>query len=118
MTKNVWNSIHESSAMIFQWESDLGLSYYRKLFSEENLRRLQDRFGSVDYLNLLSIGNAAIRPAGESYRDDLAKGIELDYGHEALNDFLKPTFSRLVYQEQIIEFLNRFCGFTMGRMIS
>lgn len=112
--KNVWNSIHESSAMIFQWESDLGLSYYRKLFSEENLRRLQDRFGSVDYLNLLSIGNAAIRPAGESYRDDLAKGIELDYGHEALNDFLKPTFSRLVYQEQIIEFLNRFCGFTMG----
>ncbi len=112
--KNVWDSMRESTTMIFQWESDLGFSYYRKLFSEENLKRLQRRFGQVDYINLLSIGNAAIRPAGESYRDELASGVEVDYGHEALNEFLKSTFSRLVYQEQIIEFLNRFCGFTMG----
>lgn len=112
--QKVWDSIHESSAMIFQWESNLGLSYYRKLFSKENIARLKERFKKVDYLNLLSIGNAAIRPAGSSYREDLAQGIELDYGHDALNDFLRPTFSRLVYQEQIITFLNRFCGFTMG----
>jgi len=112
--EKVWNDIHESSASIFQWESPMAYSYYKKLFSKENIDRLKEKFGKVDYLDLFSIGNAAIRPAGESYRDDLAQGIELDYGHKSLNDFLKPTFSRLIYQEQIIEFLNRFCGFTMG----
>ena len=33
---------------------------------------------------------------------------------EELNDFLAPTLGYLVYQEQIIEFLHKFCGFTMG----
>ena len=38
-----------------------------------------------------------------------------DNGNEALNEFLKPTLGYLVYQEQIIDFLHKFCGYTMGQ---
>ena len=62
----------------------------------------------------MSMANGAIRPAGESYRTKLAAGIYRDNGNDALNKFLAPTLGFLVYQEQIIEFLHRFCGFTMG----
>ena len=41
-------------------------------------------------------------------------GIYRDNGNDELNKFLAPTLGFLVYQEQIIEFLHRFCGFTMG----
>jgi DNA polymerase-3 subunit alpha len=63
---------------------------------------------------ILGIVNGAIRPAGASYRDALANGDYNDNGHKVLNDFLSPTLGYLIFQEQIIEFLNRFCGFTMG----
>lgn len=66
-------------------------------------------------MDLLSVGNGAIRPAGASYRNDLAKGIFHDNGHEALNEMLNPTLGFLVYQEQVIEFLHRFCGYSMGQ---
>ena len=60
------------------------------------------------------MANGAIRPAGASYRDELSRGEYRDNGHEALNKFLAPTLGYLVYQEQIIEFLHSFCGYTMG----
>ena len=60
------------------------------------------------------MANGAIRPAGESYRDKMCQGIVNDNGHLALNEMLSSTLGYLVYQEQIIEFLNKFCGFTMG----
>lgn len=62
----------------------------------------------------MSMANGAIRPAGASYRYELSQGIYRDNRHDALNDFLSPTLGYLVYQEQIIEFLYKFCGFTMG----
>ena len=62
----------------------------------------------------MSMANGAIRPAGESYRTKLAAVIYRDNGNDELNKFLSPTLGFLVYQEQIIEFLHRFCGFTMG----
>lgn len=65
-------------------------------------------------MTLLSIGNSAIRPAGASYREDLANGVVRKSGSKAIDDFLKPTFGYLVFQCQIIEFLHSYCGFTMG----
>ena len=62
----------------------------------------------------MSMANGAIRPAGASYRDELSRGEYHDNGHPALNEFLAPTLGYLVYQEQIIEFLHNFCGYTMG----
>lgn len=111
----VWNSMRESTAMIFQWESTTAHSYFKRLFSEETLKRIKEQNPNINYMDLLSIGNAAIRPAGDSYRDELAKGIVLDHGHKALNTLLSNTNGYCVYQEQIIEFLHKFCMFDLGK---
>ena len=63
----------------------------------------------------MAMASGAIRPAGASYRDELSKGIFNNNDNEQLNDFLAPTLGYLVYQEQIIGFLNKFCGYTMGQ---
>ena len=111
---NVWNSIKNDTTMIFQWESQSATSYLKQLFSDATIEKIRKQNPTASYMDLLSIGNGAIRPAGESYRDKLAQGIYQDNGHKALNDFLAPTLGYLVYQEQIIEFLHSFCGYTMG----
>ena len=110
----VWNSIKEDTTMIFQWESPSATAYLQQLFSDSTIKNIRKNNSNFSYMDLLSIGNGAIRPAGESYRDKLAQGIYQDNGHKALNEFLAPTLGYLVYQEQIIEFLHSFCGYTMG----
>lgn len=110
----VWQSIKNNTTMIFQWESQSATAYLRQLFSDETIAKIRKENPNASYMDLLSIGNGAIRPAGESYRDKLANGEYATYGNKALDDFLKPTLGWLVYQEQIIEFLHSFCGYTMG----
>ena len=112
---DVWNSIKEDTTMIFQWESQSATAYLKQLFSNETITKIREITPNFSYIDLLSIGNGAIRPAGESYRDRLAQGICQDNGHKALNDFLAPTLGFLVYQEQVIEFLHLFCGYSMGQ---
>lgn len=111
---DVWKSIRNDTTMIFQWESPSATQYIGQLLSDETIGRIRKKNDNLSYMDLLSIGNGAIRPAGESYRDKLAQGIYQDNGHEALNDFLSSTLGYLVYQEQVIEFLHSFCGYTMG----
>lgn len=111
---NVWNSMRDDTTQIFQWEGKTGDSYIKRLLSDENIKKFQTVDKNIDRMTLLSIGNSAIRPAGASYRDDLANGIVRKSGSEAIDDFLKPTFGYLVFQCQIIEFLHSYCGFTMG----
>lgn len=112
--EEVWLSIAKDTTGIFQWESDLASKYIEKLFSRETIEKIKSIYPEFRYIDLFSVGNGAIRPAGASYRDLLAEGIFRDNGHEALNKFLASTLGYLVYQEQIIEFLNKFCGYTMG----
>lgn len=112
--KNVWKSIKEDTVGIFQWESGSASQYLKKLFSDETISKIEKKNGSVDMLALMSVGNGAIRPAGESYRDQLANGEFHDNGHIGLNKMLEKSNGFLVYQEQIIQFLHEFCGFTMG----
>lgn len=100
--------------MIFQWESPSATAYLKQLFSDETISKIRAIDPNFSYMNLLSIGNGAIRPAGESYRDKLAKGEYKSYNNKELDEFMKPTLGYMVYQEQIIEFLHKFCGFTMG----
>lgn len=111
---NVWKSIEEDTLGIFQWESDFATSYLKQLLNENTVAKIRDFSPNITYMDLLSMGNGAIRPAGASYREQLAQGIFRDNGHPALNEFLAPTLGYLVYQEQIIEFLHSFCGYTMG----
>lgn len=110
----VWNSIRDDTTGIFQWEGATGDRYIKKLMSDSNIKKFQAIDKNIDRMTLLSIGNSAIRPAGASYRDDLADGIVRKSGSQAIDEFLKPTFGYLVFQCQIIEFLHSYCGFTMG----
>ena len=111
---DVWNSMREDTTQIFQWEGTTGADYIRKLLSNKNIEKLKAANESVDKMSLITIGNSAIRPAGASYREDLANGVVRKTGSEAIDNFLAPTFGYLVYQEQIIFFLHLYCGFTMG----
>lgn len=112
--EDVWRSIRDDTTEIFQWSSPSGQDYIRHLLSDESVQKFREVNPDVDKIMLLTIGNSAIRPAGASYRDDLANGIVRKTGSDVLDEFLKPTFGYLVFQCQIIEFLHEYCGFTMG----
>ena len=111
---DVWNSIRDDSLLIFQWESDSASKFLKTLLSDKTIAKIKKENPNFRYMDLLSMGNGAIRPAGASYRDALSNGEFRDNGHKALNDLLSSTMGYLVYQEQIISFLNQFCGYTMG----
>lgn len=111
---HVWNEIRDDTTQIFQWEGNTGDSYIKKLLSDENIKKFQAVNENIDRMTLLSIGNSAIRPAGASYREDLANGVVRLTGSKPIDEFLSNTFGYLVFQCQIIEFLHMYCGFTMG----
>lgn len=111
---NVWKDIAKDCTLIFQFESEFAEGYLQDILREETIQRIKKVNPNFSYIDLMSMANGAIRPAGASYREELAQGIYRDNGHKVLNDFLSPTLGYLVYQEQIIEFLYKFCGFTMG----
>jgi DNA polymerase-3 subunit alpha len=112
--KVVWDSIRDDTTAIFQWEGMTGDRYIKQLLSESNIQKFKALNPNIDYMTLLSIGNGAIRPAGASYRDDLANGVIRKSGNAAIDEFMKPTFGYLVFQCQIIQFLHEYCGYTMG----
>src|SRR5690606_34380935 len=91
---------------------DSAQAYLRKLFSDETLENIKKNVGEIDFIDLLSVANGAIRPSGESYRYKLAEGIPNDNGHEALNESLKSTLGYLVLQEQIMTFITDFSEHT------
>lgn len=110
----VWNSMRDDTTSCFQWESATGQDYIKKLLSDSTIEKYKKAGLSIDKMTLLSIGNSAIRPAGASYRDDLANGVVRKTGSKPIDEFLSNTFGYLVFQCQIIEFLHQYCGFTMG----
>ncbi len=113
--KKVWDSIRKNSCMIFQMESPFAFEMYKKTFSDSTLSKIMSSSANITYIDLLSMVNGAIRPSGESFRDKMANGEYNDNGHVALNEFLSDTLGFLTYQEQILEFLHKFCGYTKGK---
>ena len=113
--ENVINSIAQDTTLIFQFESGFASDSLKRTLSKETLANIKAQNDNISYLDIMAMVSGAIRPAGESYREQLFAGIYNDNGNAALNEFLKPTLGYLVYQEQIIDFLHEFCGFTMGQ---
>ena len=89
--ENVWLSMAEDNTLIFQWESDSAKEFLSNLLSKETLDKIKEKNPNFKYLDLVSMGNGAIRPAGASYREQLSKGEFRDNGHPALNELLKDT---------------------------
>jgi DNA polymerase-3 subunit alpha len=112
--EKVWEDMLKHPIGIFQFEGDYAHRYLRDVFRPEVIEKIKVKNPDLNYIDLMSMANGAIRPAGDSYRNALSNGEFRDNGHEALNDLLKATLGYCVYQESIIEFLNKFCGYTMG----
>ena len=113
--ENVIRSIAEDTTLIFQFESGFASDCLKRMLSKQTIEKIRKKNSNISYLDLFSMVNGVIRPAGESFRDQMLAGEYRDNGNDALNDFLSPTLGYLTYQEQIIEFLYKFCGFTMGQ---
>lgn len=94
----VWNDMLKTSSGIFQMESDFAFQLLSKL-KPKNIFEM-------------SHITAAIRPAGASYRDDLAARKMHDNGSEMVNELLKRNYGFFIYQEDVTKFLTDICGFS------
>ena len=109
---DVWNSIREDSTLIFQFESDSAHEFLKNFLSDETIRKVRKTNPNLSMLKWFSFGSAALRPACESFRDEVAKGDAYDNGLPELNQFLSNTLGRLALQEDIMKFLTLFCGYS------
>lgn len=108
---NVWKSIRDDTTCIFQWESNSAQAYLKKMMSDTTLDIVKKDIPNFSMIKWFSFGNGLIRPACASFRNDVAEGKSYDNGIAELNEFLKPTRSYVVMQEDIMRFLVEFCGY-------
>lgn len=94
--KNVWSHIADSPVGIFQFESK---------FAYESMKKFR-----CQKVNDLSLVNAAIRPSGETYRDNLLAHKENKNPSKLIDDLLKENHGYLTFQEDTIKFLTNICG--------
>lgn len=94
--EEAWKHITDSPVGIFQFESKFAYDSLKKF----GCRRVND----------LSLVNASIRPSGESYRDNLLAHKPNQNPSEIIDDLLKANHGYLVFQEDVIAFLQKICG--------
>lgn len=92
----VWADMIKSPAGLFQFES---------AFAFDSLKKFVPH--SIFDMSLVT---ACIRPSGASYRNDLLARKPHSNPSELIDDLLKDNLGYLVYQEDIIQFLQRICG--------
>lgn len=108
MDQDVFASMVKSPVGIFQFESDYAFKTLSKYYANIKAKGLDFT------LDDMSICNACIRPSGESYRDDLIALKDHKNPSEIIDDLLSDTHGYLVFQEQIIAFLQYICGLSGG----
>jgi DNA polymerase-3 subunit alpha len=104
--ENVWQDIAKARQMIFQFEDNKSHEYLAQALS---LVKTEDK------LQTMSMMSGLIRPSGESIRNRFLNGELGENGHEVINNEFKETMQYCIYQEQIIQFLNKFCGYSYSR---
>ena len=92
----VWNDMIQSPIGIFQMEGKFAHSLLRQ-FKPKNIFDM-------------SLVTACIRPSGASYRNDLIQKKAHKNPSPIIDDLLRDNFGYLVYQEDIIKFLQQVCG--------
>lgn len=92
----VWRDMLRSPIGIFQMESD----YAFKLLSDFRPKSIFD----------MSLVTACIRPSGTSYRNDLIARIPHKNPDPIIDELLADNNGYLVYQEDVIKFLQDICG--------
>ena len=94
--RRVWQDMLSSPVGIFQMEGD---------FAFQLLKRFRPR--SIFDMSLVT---AAIRPSGASYREDLIRRQVHKNPSGLIDRLLENNLGYLVYQEDIIAFLQEICG--------
>lgn len=94
--QEVWRDMLRSPIGIFQMESD----YAFKLLSDFKPKSIFD----------MSLVTACIRPSGTSYRNDLIARIPHKNPDPIIDELLAANNGYLVYQEDVIKFLQDICG--------
>lgn len=112
--EDVWRSIRNDTTLIFQWESESSSNYLKKFMSDETIRKAKRYIPDFSYIKWFSFGNGLIRPACASYRDEVANGKIVKTGLKELDEFLAPTLGRVTMQEDIMQFLVKFCGYSQA----
>lgn len=110
--EKVWKSIRDDTTLIFQWESDSAQSYLKKFMSDKTIAMAKAHNKNFSYIKWFSFGNGLIRPGCASFRDDVANGDIIITDFAELDDFLATTFGRVTMQEDIMQFLVKFCGYS------
>lgn len=108
----VWKSIREDTTLIFQWESSSAQAYLKKFMSDETVAVAKSKSNNFSWIKWFSFGNGLLRPGCASYRNDVANGIFYENGLKELDEFLAPTMGHVTMQEDIMQFLVRFCGYS------
>ena len=92
----VWDDLLTSPVGIFQFESS---------FAFDCLKRFKPR-------NLfdMCLVTACIRPSGSSYRDELLDHKPHKNPSPIIDELLSDNFGYLIYQEDVIKFLQQICG--------
>lgn len=99
-----WNDEKVFKDMI---TSPVGLFQMESQSSFEYLKQLKPK--SVEDISFV---NAIIRPSCASFRDNAIQKILNKNPTKEIDELLSSTYGYLIYQEQIIEFLQKICGFT------
>lgn len=93
---NVWEDMVRSPVGVFQFESDFAFKSLQKM--------------SPHSINDMSLTNAALRPSGESYRERLFNKEINHNPSEQIDELLAGNYGYLVFQEDVIKFLQDICG--------
>lgn len=96
--EKVWEDLITSPIGLFQFENDYAFSLLKQFKPKK--------------INDLSIINAALRPSGESYRNDLIQRKRHKNPSKEIDDLLSKNYGFLVFQEDTIKFLTEICGFS------
>lgn len=110
--EDVWRSIRDDTTLIFQFESDSAQAYLKKFMSDETIAIAKKLNKNFSYIKWFSFANGLIRPGCASFRDSVANGENRVTGFKELDDFLSVTMGRICMQEDIMQFLVRFCGYS------
>lgn len=96
--QKVWDDMITSPVGIFQMEGSYAFDSLKKFRPHK--------------INDMSLVNAALRPSGASYRDDLLEHHTHHNPSPIIDELLKDNYGFLVYQEDTIAFLQNICGLT------
>ena len=109
-----WEGIKNDTTAIFQMESLLAHKCLETMLDEKVLTKIKKTNPNITRLDIMMFVNAAIRPAGASFRDKAIVGEFNKTGIKELDEMLYDTLGYVLLQEQIMEFLVKFCDYSQA----